>query len=250
MTEIECGRGTFVLVGCGAAKADSRRPAKELYTSTYFQLKREFAEAATNWIRDSTHRGNGWMVLSAEHGLWPPNLELEPYDTTVDDLSPSERDEWARQITSGLIDWLCSPFCADDPGNSPCKHLIVLAGASYVDPLLERDAFTASDRHRYGVPAVPQFPFQDLSLGGIGEQMAWLKEMTPAVDAEPAKRAELQAFGAGYDRDRATWNLDRERISVADTEQASLSAFADVDDRYIATEQADLPLASADGGEV
>jgi len=247
VAELQYGRGTFVLIGCGAAKADTRRPAKDLYTSTYFQLKREFAEAATNWITDATERGNGWMILSAKHGVWPPNLELDPYDTTIGDLSEDELDEWARRVNSTLIDWLCSPFCADEPDNPPCKHLIVLAGSSYVEPLQKRDAFSASERHNYGVPAAPQFPFQSLDLGGIGEQMAWLKAMISEVDATPAKRTELSEFGGGYERERSRWQLDDDPIPVEGTEQAGFEAFANAD-RRSSSEQELLPTAVPDGG--
>lgn len=245
MTDLDYGRGTFVLVGCGAAKADEPRPAKDLYTSTYFALKRRFAEAATAWITEHGRRGNGWMILSAKHGIWPPRLELDPYDLTVDDLDGDELDRWARRVRSGLIDWLRGPFRADEPEDSPCKHLIVLAGERYVAPLRERDAFQATEKHRYGVPAQPQFPFQDGDFSGIGEQMAWLKEMVPVVDATPPKPAELGSFGAGYERDRAAWQFDREFIDPETTEQASLGAFEDVDERYLASEQQSLVT---DGG--
>ena len=36
---------TLVVVGCGAAKRDEPTVAKDLYTSTYFQKKREFASS-------------------------------------------------------------------------------------------------------------------------------------------------------------------------------------------------------------
>lgn len=246
---IDHGRGTFVVVGCGAAKADERREARNLYTSNYFQIKRQFAEAATNWIPDATHRGNGWMILSAKHLIWPPRLELEPYNRTIEDLDEDDRDAWAKRINAALIDWLRSPFRADEPEDSPCKNLIVLAGQKYIEPLLERDAFTAGEKHNYGVPTVPQFPLQESDLGGIGEQMAWLKEMIDVVDSTPTERAELEAFGGGYERSRAMWQLDRNPMNVEETEQAELSTFEDIDERYVATEQQSLSVTAADGGK-
>jgi hypothetical protein len=87
-----------------------------------------------------------------------------------------------------------------------------------------------------------------LDLAGIGEQMAWLKEMVDVVDSTPAERAELGRFGGGYARDRAMWQLDRDPINVQETEQAELSCFEDINERYVATEQQSLPVTATDGG--
>ena len=83
-----------VLVGCGDAKLDKPAEARELYTSNYFQLKRRYAE----------RYGDLWYVVSAEHGLLAPDTTVEPYDTSLDALSPSERREWMRNVAEGLHD--------------------------------------------------------------------------------------------------------------------------------------------------
>ena len=249
--------GTFVLVGCGAAKADEPQPAKDLYTSNYFALKRRFAEAATAWAGE--HQSSTWMVLSAEHGIIPPELEYEPYDTTVDDLDGEELDQWAKFVRSALTSWLNWPFGDGDPRDSPCGRLIVLAGESYIQPLDERDVWQgnvggpSAYRSRPGLPCVPEFPFREGDFGGIGEQMAWLKERAVELEADgPTELDALSSVGGGYERDRPPWQGHRKPINAEDTEQASIYEFEDVPPAYRATTQQRLgeshPLAT-DGGQ-
>lgn len=267
-------KGTFVLVGCGKQKRDTDEPVevRDLYTSTYSGLKRRYAEAATQWAREASHQRNAWAILSAEHGILLPRIEVEPYETTVEDLdapAPEHRrnrnrpdgepvetliDLWAKRVASGLESWLNWPFRSDnDPRESPCKRLIVLAGGRYVAPLEARGAFRGNARHSmgYGLPAKPEFPFRTEDLNGIGEQMAWLKQEAERLETEatPAERSELAAFGGGYDRDRALWQVDRPEIDIEATEQASLNQFEDVDGQFIATKQQGFDdLVCADGG--
>jgi hypothetical protein len=241
-------RGTFVLVGCGKAKADEPRPAKDLYTSTYFAKKRDLAEALTAWAGE--HQSSAWGVLSAEHGIIPNSIEIEPYDTTVEDLDGDELDQWADRVRSGLTSWLNWPFSSDnDPRDSPCGRLVVLAGESYIQPLEARDAFKGTVKPDLkgapGLPAPPEFPFREHDLGGIGEQMAWLDERADEV-AAPSAPDTLASVGGGYERDRPSWRLDRPEINAEATEQASLDAFEDVPDAYRATSQLTLV---PDGGE-
>jgi len=148
----------FVLVGCGAAKRDGSQgqtyPAEELYTSTYFQKKREYAEK----------RGDQWMILSAEHGLVPPTAELRPYETSIDDLDEDGVDQLAHEVGIELIEWL-----AWEQGNGcDVDEIVVLAGKKYIEPLRQRETFHA------GIDPTVVFPLQQNDLGGIGEQMAWL----------------------------------------------------------------------------
>lgn len=242
-------RGTFVLVGCGAAKADEPRPAGDLYTSNYAMLKNRYAEAATAWADE--HQSSAWAILSAEHGIVPPALEIEPYDTTVDDLDDDALNRWADRVRSQLTDWLNWPFQSDnDPRGSPCGRLVVLAGERYIKPLEARDAFRGNvgggaGQSRPGLPCVPEFPFREHDFDGIGEQMAWLKERAEQI-AGAAETDTLASVGGGYDRERPHWHLDRPPFPES-TEQAGLDRFEDVPDQYIATEQ--QQLIAADGGE-
>ncbi|WP_436909957.1 DUF6884 domain-containing protein [Halosimplex marinum] len=150
----------FVLVGCGAAKRDrdhgKKWPAKDLYTSTYFEKKREYAETL----------GDQWAVLSAEHGLVWPDQKLRPYETSIDDLDDDALDELAYEVGMDLIDWIAW----EQADGVEVDEIVVLAGKKYIDPLRERETFHA------GVPANVVFPLQQNDLGGIGEQMGWLKD--------------------------------------------------------------------------
>jgi hypothetical protein len=167
----------YVIVGCGAAKVDTDLcvPARELYTSNYFKLKRDVAEFATEWA-DSVE----WRILSAKHGLIHPDDHYEPYDCTVDDLNADARDVWGQQVNAELEAWLST---ADQPGDSAESPLIILAGESYVSPLEKRSVFQegieAVDR-----PLTLSYPFRQQDFSGIGDQMSWLKVQSNQ-DAQP-----------------------------------------------------------------
>ena len=261
-------RGRFVLIGCGAAKASETMEARDLYTSSYFAVKRQYAEAAVQWARTADRQANSWGILSAEHAVLMPRLEVEPYDTTIDDLRgvpiqgepayelPSgksvetELDRWAMRVHSSLGDWLRRPYAADQQ-ESPCRELVVLAGSDYVAALRERDIFTGrptalrTGRSTYrALPpkATVRFPFQERDFDGMFEQMAWLSDRVDelAAAAVPARQSELAAFDGGYQRERATWQTDHRSVDFEGTEQTSLDAFEDVNGRYLATKQTRL----------
>lgn len=169
---------TLVIVGCGSAKRPSALepgtltpktwPAKELYTSTYFKKKREFAETV----------GNLWVILSAEHGLLHPEEAVEPYNTSIDDLDSDDLEALAGDVGITLIDiieWERSLGREID-------RVVVLAGDRYIDPLRRRDTFSA------GVVPRVEFPFQQLDFAGNGEQMAYMNER---IDARAHQQTEL-----------------------------------------------------------
>lgn len=200
-------RNAFVLVGCGASKVDERVEVRDLYTSSYFSLKRELAEAVTRTTWRVDQYASTWSVLSAKHGVIPPRIEVDPYDVSVDDMSEDDLDMWASDVRAGLHSWISAPFRADnvDTNESPCRELIVLAGDAYVEPLRERDVF---DEGAYRCAAVNtlcdvRFPFQAHDFGGIGEQMKWLRERIDEVEERgKVRESELSAYDAGYERER------------------------------------------------
>lgn len=167
-------QGTFVLIGCGAAKRDPTDPAdlrqatigpdeegtfrggsfgetgpawraEDLYTSTYFRVKREFAETVTQWLPRPYDNGAPWAILSAEHHILQPFEPVAPYNTTIDDLADpnppfdeaydppgmtrmterrpdgepllTELDAWATRVALELDRWLFSAGTdvTDDP---------------------------------------------------------------------------------------------------------------------------------------
>ncbi|MCL9818365.1 DUF6884 domain-containing protein [Natronocalculus amylovorans] len=162
----------LVIVGCGSAKQSETVPAKELYTSTYFVKKRKYAEVC----------GDFWTILSAEHGLIEPTVEIEPYDTTIADLSKNDLDELAHSVGMELIDWIVDLRTK----GAVVDEIVVLAGRSYLNPLKKREAFSA------GINARVLYPFQESNLGGIGEQMAWLSER---VHSTKTKQQRLDTKG-------------------------------------------------------
>ena len=172
---------TLVLVGCGAAKQATTVPARELYTSNYFGLKREYAETV----------GDSWAILSALYGVVEPDESTAPYDVTIDDypLDNEQRvdhatvEEWAGEV---LVD-VKQRLRERDGDRSALDQVVILAGRSYVEPIRDELDRRAAE---CGVETV--YPFDDTS--GIGEQMGWLRERIEAVESAsttPADSAEV-----------------------------------------------------------
>lgn len=152
-------------VGCGASKLDTDEavPAKDLYTSNYFALKREYAEVTCD----------GWFIVSAEHGVLQPDNEIEPYDTTITDLSDYELGKWSvrtsNEISNALSFW------------NAYKSAVVLMGSSYAEHI-EEWAFSTTRK--------VERPFKETS--GIGEQMGLLRREID--DWQPPGQADLEQF--------------------------------------------------------
>ena len=240
-------RKTLVLVGCGKAKRDPTDPvdlhaacvgpdeplsnlpgadtgpawrAEDLYTSTYFGVKREFAEVVTAWARG--YDAGSWGVLSAEHGVVPNYRQLKPYDTSVADLGDdptnpdhrvrnpfgrrrpdgqeivTEMDKWAATVATTLCKWVAG-FRARraKPWENDANELLVLAGRDYVEPLRERGVFeygisrmSGNPNEGYTFPLRTRFLFEEIPAGGNGEQMGWLSEaigqLEPLVNDQDA----------------------------------------------------------------
>ncbi|WP_135363465.1 DUF6884 domain-containing protein [Halosimplex halophilum] len=243
--------GTFVLVGCGAAKrdpddaldvheavvgpdetvgpswSDETGPAwraKDLYTSTYFGVKRDFAEMATQWARQRD--GWAWSILSAEHYILPPWEPVKPYDTTIDDLGDdhtnddhltdfpyqrrpdgqplvTELDKWVYMVAVGLQRWLTMfDGIASPHGGGTLRNLIVLAGKDYVEPLRERGAFDGLGNIREGCQRIqvePTFLFEEIDADGIGEQMAWMSDAMSQVEGRGTETEQVTLGEVGSD---------------------------------------------------
>ena len=140
---------------------------KDLYTSSYFSLKRRYAEEI----------GDFWSILSAEHGLLPPTKEILPYETSIDDLDEDQRDHLAHSVGMDLIDWIAD-FASQE---IEVERVVVLAGRSYLDPLRSRDTFSS------GISPRVDYPLQQGDLGGIGQQMSWLKDRVESQQYEQSK---------------------------------------------------------------
>lgn len=143
------------LVGCGDSKNDGPLPAREKYRSTYFGLKRDFAE-------DLCER---WWILSAKFGLLDPDRVIDDYNVSITDNDVDEAD-WVDRVVDALaaVEWGSGEW-----------ELYALAGSDYLEA-------TAQDGRPLRVhlsDATPEtvtvrFPFDDLA--GIGYQNGWLAD--------------------------------------------------------------------------
>jgi len=152
------------VVGCGSAKRDVACEARDLYTSTYFALKREYAETFADRM----------VILSAEHALVPADQELEPYNTTISD-DDFDRDAFIESVDQTMT--------APEVALNEADEVIVLAGQDYSALFRaacdRRDARCVDDE----CPTIDgsvSFPFEEAKdLDGIGDQMGWMRQ---AVD--------------------------------------------------------------------
>lgn len=151
----------LAIIGCGNAKRDEPTEAKNLYTSNYFALKREYAE----------HFADRTIILSAEHGLVIGWREIEPYDTTLGD-----RDRGA--LVDEVAGNLRSPFTH----HPHADEVLLLAGEDYASvyhDALDRDRDFGFDDIADDITVTDVFAEAD--LGGIGEQMGWIRR---AIDRD------------------------------------------------------------------
>lgn len=164
----------IALVGCGKSKVElddgETIPARDLYDSTYFQLKREYAETCCD----------KWRILSAKHGLLSPAEEIEPYDASLNPRSDSyigdyEAGKWAVQTSQSLRVF--------DSFQAVHARYVVLAGEDYITHI--EDELTRGHR-------TVAFPFRSDDLDGNGDQMGWLREQIDTY--HPPGQADLEHY--------------------------------------------------------
>lgn len=109
-------RNALVLISCTKAKLATPAPARHLYSSPAFQMKRQLAEKA----------GATWLVLSAKHGLVKSDDVIEPYDETLVGMRISDRKAWARRVLPELL-----------PMAKGIGHVVCLAGHRYIEFLVQ-----------------------------------------------------------------------------------------------------------------
>lgn len=135
--------GAIVLVSCVKSKLSHSAPARALYTSAWFRKVRDIVEAS----------GAHWFVLSSRYGLVAPDVEIAPYDYTLNTLGVAERRDWATSVLDKLLPEMASE-----------TRVVMFAGYRYreflVEPLRQR-----------GIEV--EVPMANLTRG---EQLAWLSE--------------------------------------------------------------------------
>lgn len=135
----------WILIGCGKRKAATAQPAADLYTGSLFRKRRAYAEKF----------GQRWFVLSARHGLVPPNVIIKPYDLTLSQLCQLDRMAWAVGVVQSLLSEMTGDFVSDS------FSIELHAGEDYSEPL------------RQLLPAVGiqyDWPVRGMSQG---DQMRW-----------------------------------------------------------------------------
>lgn len=137
-----------VLVGCVKSKRSTPAPASDLYTSTLFGRRREYAEAS----------GAPWFVVSSRWGLVAPDEVIAPYDVYLGEMPTAYRRAWGEFVVEQLRQYL------DLRGAVVEIH----AGDHYVDalrPAIERAGATLVD---------------PVDAHSMGETLAWYGTPTPA----------------------------------------------------------------------
>lgn len=129
-----------VLISCTSKKLGTRAQAKDLYTSPLFRLNFAYANSL---------RPDAILILSAKYGLVDPEKEIDPYDVTLNDMSPNEIQAWASLVERRLRQYF----------DFQQNHFIFLAGANY---------------RKHLIPYLSSYevPMEGLS---IGRQLQYLK---------------------------------------------------------------------------
>jgi hypothetical protein len=136
----------LVIIGCGQAKRLGVHKAADLYTSSYFRLKLAYARAITS---DDTI-----LILSGKYGFVKLNDEIASYDQHIGS---------AGAVTDATLRGQA------DRLHMRTSEVIVLGGNDYVKRM--RRLWTDCKTPLNGI-------------GGIGDQMSWLKSQTAGNSRE------------------------------------------------------------------
>lgn len=98
------------IIGCSHKKADTARPAAEMYLSKRFLAAKEIAECYSS----------DWLILSAKHGVLSKSQIVEPYDITLDNLTNEQYLNWVSKCSVHIIN-----------ETSPYDHVIFLGDSEY-----------------------------------------------------------------------------------------------------------------------
>jgi hypothetical protein len=102
----------IVLISCVRKKRSCKSKAKDLYLSPLFIKSLKYAHKLTP---------DAIFILSAKYGLLDLNMDIEPYNLTLNSMSASDIRLWADMVLRQLS--ALSDFTQD--------HFIFLAGMKY-----------------------------------------------------------------------------------------------------------------------
>lgn len=125
-------RPTFVVIPCGAEKADQPAPAAQLYTGGMFRLA---LQAAADVDPDATV-----LILSALHGLVTLDTVLAPYDCKMGDPGSVTAEQVAEQARQLGMTWEAR---ADVYALLPKAYFRVLDQALRADDVFAADVYEA-----------------------------------------------------------------------------------------------------------
>jgi len=83
-----------VLIACVSQKLDHRAKVKDIYTSPLFKKNMEYARLRN--VDDI-------YILSAQHGLLELDMEIEPYNKTLNNMKSKEKLQWAKKVYADLL---------------------------------------------------------------------------------------------------------------------------------------------------
>lgn len=153
-------RADIALIGCVKTKLDHPAAARDLYVSPLFTRRRAYAE----------RHARRYYILSAEHGLVPPETLLAPYDTALAEQSNDYQRAWGQWVAAKL---------KRSEGQVHDRVIEIHAGDEYAQAitLLLTQAGAMVRRPLAGLP--------------LGEQLAWYDRQSPPPARErPAVLAE------------------------------------------------------------
>lgn len=81
------------LISCSKAKTPYPAPARDLYSPS---------DLFKGALKNLSGRADAMYVLSAKYGLLPMDKIVEPYDQTLVNASPAERNIWAQGVLHAL----------------------------------------------------------------------------------------------------------------------------------------------------
>ncbi len=160
------------LVACSKTKLDSPAPvrAAELYSpSQLFSAAYGYAGAHNDAV----------FILSAKHGLVPPDQPLACYEQTLTTMGKAARQAWARGVAAQLDRWSRRWSAAH---GRPIGTVELHAGKAYTDflvPLLTAQGIEVAN------------PLAGLM---IGQRKAWYKNRGGRAEATAAVTSELRRF--------------------------------------------------------
>jgi len=132
-----------VLISCVSKKENKVCSAEKMYISPLYKMNLKYAKL---------FNPDEIFILSAKYGLLELNIEIEPYNETLNDKGKREVEEWAEEVYKKLLEKF----------NIKNTLFIFLAGEKYRKYLL------------------PKLNHYEIPMNGltIGKQLQFLKEKT------------------------------------------------------------------------